>query len=244
MEANMVTILTRTLIIYVFLLMTMRFMGKRQLGELEISELVTTLLLSEIASLPITTPELPLLHSVIPIAALMSLEVLLSASLLRFPKLKSLLSIRPAFIIYRGKLRHGAMRSVRMSYEELISQLRQKDITDISSVEYAILEPNGKISTILKEGFQPTTKDDLNITQSETGMMHILISDGRISDRTLKLLGKDEAWLSKTLSSHSLNADEIYLMTSDDLGNLRICTSDSDGEIIKIEKKAGKGKRK
>ena len=84
MEANMVTILTRTLIIYVFLLLTMRFMGKRQLGELEISELVTTLLLSEIASLPITTPELPLLHSVIPIAALMSLEVLLSASLLRF----------------------------------------------------------------------------------------------------------------------------------------------------------------
>ena len=74
--------------------------------------------------------------------------------------------------------------------------------------------------------------------------MHILISDGRISDRTLKLLGKDEAWLSKTLRSHSLNADEIYLMTSDDLGNLRIFTSDSDGEIIKIEKKPGKGKRK
>ena len=135
------------------------------------------------------------------------------------------------------------MRSVRMSYEELISQLRQKDITDISSVEYAILEPNGKISTILKEGFQPTTKDDLNITQSETGMMHILISDGRISDRTLKLLGKDEAWLSKTLRSHGLNANEIYLMTSDDLGNLRICASGSGDKILKIDKGEKNSKR-
>ena len=243
----MVTILIRTLLIYVFLLLTMRFMGKRQLGELEISELVTTLLLSEIASLPITTPELPLLHSIIPIAALMSLEVLLSASLLRFPKLKSLLSTRPAFLIYRGNLRHDAMRSVRMSYEELISQLRQKDITDISSVEYAILESNGKISTILKEGSQTVTRDDLNINNEENGMMHIIVSDGKISQRTLKMLGKNDAWLSKVLASHKMTVDQVYLMTSDDCGNLRICASDSAGRILKIDKcnkKEQKGEEK
>ena len=122
----MVTILIRTLIVYVALIGTMRFMGKRQLGELEISDLVTTLLLSDIATLPITNTDLPLSHALIPILTLTSLEVVLSGVLLKLPSLKRVLSVRPAILVRHGKPDRAVMRSVRVSAEELLSQLRQK----------------------------------------------------------------------------------------------------------------------
>ena len=146
----MVTILIRTLIVYFSLIATMRFMGKRQLGELEISDLVTTLLLSDIATLPITNTDIPLSHALIPILTLTSLEVVLSGLLLKIPVFKKILSVRPAILIRHGKPDCAAMASVRVSAEELLSQLRQKDIADPSEVEYAILEPNGQISIVKK----------------------------------------------------------------------------------------------
>lgn len=231
----MATIFIRTLFIYVFLLITMRFMGKRQLGELEISELVTTLLLSEIASLPITNNEISLLHAVIPIVTLMSLEVLLSAWLLKSAKLKSLLSIRPTFLICKGKLRENAMRSVRISYEELLSQLRQKDILDIADVYYAILEPNGTISVIPRSSAQNPTVSELGLYVHERGMMHTLISEGKINTANLSLINKDVSWIESILRSRDIDLSEVSLMTADDAGNLRLVISGGDGSVTEIE---------
>ncbi len=218
----MLTILIRTLIIYLSLLITMRFMGKRQLGELEISDLVTTLLLSEVASLPITNTDIPLSHALIPILTLTSLEVLLSGLLLKLPFLKRLVSIRPAILVHNGKPDRAALRAMRVSSEELLSQLRQKDVVDLAEVAYAILEPNGQISVIKRATAQQPTARELGVSVTESGMMHLIISDGRINRRNLALAGKDERWLEAILHAHRLAAEDIFLLLADDAGTVRI----------------------
>lgn len=218
----MITILIRTLIIYVSLIMIMRFMGKRQLGELEISDLVTTLLVSEIASLPLTNTDVPLSHAILPILVLTSLEVILSGAQIKIPLLKNLFSIRPAILVRHGVPDRAVMRSVRISSEELLSQLRQKDVTDPHEVEYAILEPNGQISVIKKAREQPPTLEQLDMNVPERGMMHMVICDGKINTRNLTLAGKDERWLEAYLLSKRIGIGDVFLLLVDDSGKTRL----------------------
>lgn len=218
----MITILIRTLIIYVSLIMIMRFMGKRQLGELEISDLVTTLLVSEIASLPLTNTDVPLAHAILPILVLTSLEVILSGAQIKIPLLKNLFSIRPAILVRHGVPDRAVMRSVRISSEELLSQLRQKDVTDPHEVEYAILEPNGQISVIKKAREQPPTLEQLDMNVPERGMMHMVICDGKINTRNLTLAGKDERWLEAYLLTKRIGIGDVFLLLVDDSGKTRL----------------------
>lgn len=218
----MLTILIRTLIIYASLIMTMRFMGKRQLGELEVSDLVTTLLLSEIASLPITNTEIPLSHALIPILTLTSLEVVLSGALLKIPVLKKIFSIRPAVLLKNGKPDRAALSSMRISAEELMSQLRQKDVTDPGELAYAILEPNGQISVVKKATDRPPTTQEIGVNATETGLMHVIVADGVVNDRNLSMAGKDQRWLTQTLTAHKLELSEVFLLMVDDSGRVRI----------------------
>lgn len=222
----MATILIRTLIVYVSLMAMMRFMGKRQLGELEISELITTLLLSEIASLPITNPDTPLAYALLPILTLVALEVLLSGLLLKIPALKNLLAIRPAILIHHGKVIPSAMRSIRISADELVSQLRLKNVTDPSTVEYAILEPNGQISIILRATERQATTEELGIASVEEGMMHLIIADGKINQRNLRLAGKNQRWLDKYLSEQRIRLKDVFMLMADDAGQVRLYPRD------------------
>lgn len=217
----MSVIFVRTLIIYVILMITMRIMGKRQLGELELSELITAFLLSEVASLPITNRDIPLWHAILPILTLMALEVLLSGLILKLPWLKKLLSVRPAVLIHHGKIDRDAMRGIRLSSEELLSQLRLKDVTDPSEVEYAILEPNGQISVILSSNARPPTAEELGMDIPERGVMHLLVTDGKVNSKNLQMAGKDELWLRKYLKNNGLNMEDIFMLLIDDGG--RIC---------------------
>lgn len=218
----MTTILIRTLIIYVSFMIIMRFMGKRQLGELEISDLVTTLLISEIASLPLTNNDIPLSHALLPILVLTSLEVLLSGALLKIPMLKKLFSFRPALLIHHGKPDPIAMRSVRLSAEELLSQLRQKDVADPGEVEYAILEPNGQLSIVKKAKAQQATLEQLGIKAQEHGMMHMIICDGEINLHNLRLAGKDDRWVEAFLLTHRIRLEDVFLLLVDDNGEARL----------------------
>lgn len=218
----MVTILIRTLLIYLLLIFTMRFMGKRQLGELEVSELVTTLLLSEVASLPITNQDIPLAYALLPILTLMSLEVLLSGLLPEVPWLKRLLSNRPTILIRHGKPDRNAMLKSRISAEELMSQLRLKDVTDPAAVEYAIAEPNGQLSVILRAPEQTATARDVGADPTENGIMHLIISDGRINQHSLSLAGRDMTWLEGVLASRSLRAEDVFMLLADDGGQVRV----------------------
>lgn len=218
----MITILIRTLIIYLSLIVTMRIMGKRQLGELEVSDLVTTLLLSEVASLPITNQDIPLSYALIPIFTLMSLEVLLSALILHLPWLKKALSVHPAILIRNGKPDPVAMRQSRISAEELISQLRQKDVTDPDEVAYAIVEPNGQLSVILKASARQATTKELGLQPDERGMMHLIITEGKINEQNLTLSGHDRRWLDKILAAHHIEAENVFLLLADDAGKVSI----------------------
>lgn len=216
----MTTILIRTMIIYVVLILIMRLMGKRQIGELEITDLVTTLLISEIASLPITNQELPVLYAVIPMITLLILEVLSSVILIRVPWLKNTVSARPTVIIQNGRLQQRALRDLRMSLDELMSEIRQQGLTDLSQVEDAILEKNGKLTVLPKAEFAPPTVGELGLNVKDDGLMHIVYCNGAYSKIGLSLIGKDRDWLTRELNRRGLDVHTLFCVTANKKGRL------------------------
>lgn len=214
----MVTIFIRTLLIYLVLIGTMRLMGKRQIGELEVSELVTTLLLSEIATLPIENQDIPIMYAIIPIITLLFLEVTTSVLLSHCPKLKGVLSARPSILIDRGRLDQKELARMRLSFEELISELRQQSISDIDDVYYAILEKNGKISVLLKNEAAPVTVRQAGTEPDRDGIMHILVSGGIINRHGLKSAGVTEHEVFQMLKEHGASIRETYYLMINDQG--------------------------
>ena len=219
---KMTALLFRTIIIYILLVFAMRMMGKRQIGELEISDLVTTLLISEIASLPITDSAIPLSHALIPISLLVCFEVLSSALLANFPRIKNLITARPATLIRDGHLCKKAMKDTRISADELISELRQKGISDLNEVRYAILEQNGKITVLPKAHFSPPNAQQLQIDVDDSGLFHIVIDKGVINKHNLNDLQLSRQAISERLAQMGLSINEIYLMMVNDSGEERI----------------------
>lgn len=222
----MITIFLRTVIIYIVLMLSMRLMGKRQIGELDVSDLVTTLLLSEIASLPITDSNIPLSHTIIPMVTLVTFEVVSSYLLVRFPTIKNLLSTRPTVLINKGKLDRGAMLSVRLSPDELVSELRQQGICEISEVQYAILEQNGKITVIPKAPYKPPTAKQLNVPTQESGVSHIVVCEGKINPTSLSRLNLTRSDIMKELDSRGIALDSIYIMMINDSNEISIIRKD------------------
>ena len=233
----MTTIFIRTIIIYVVLLTSMRLMGKRQLGELEISDLITTLLVSEIASLPITDTNIPVSHAIIPIIVLLSLEVSISTLLSKFPKIKFIFSVRPSTIIRNGNICKKSLEDSRLSFDELFSQLRQQGYDDISQIEYAILEQNGNLTVIPKAKYKPLSPDTIGIKVEETGLFHIIIEHGKINAHGLKQIGYTTEKLKRTLSRLGYTPEDIYLMMINDANETRIIPKD-----LKIKKRSSKGR--
>lgn len=211
----MTSIVARTLIIYIFLSFMLRIMGKRQLGELEVSELVSTLLVSEIASLPIDNPDIPLLNAIIPIALIVSIEVILSTIKNKSERLKKTIEGEPEYIIYKGRLLQNALRDNRMSVNELLSQLRAQGVGSIDEVYYAAVEKSGSLS-VLKRG--------------ESDLAHTIIIDGNIIEENLNSLGYNEIWLEKRLKERSAKRGDIFLMTVTDDGQIGIIMKDRDRE--------------
>ncbi len=218
----MVTIVFRTLLIYGILLLTMRLMGKRQIGELEVTELVTTLLVSEIASVPVTNQDIPILHAVIPILLLLILEVLSSFLLFRFPALKPVLSASPTQLIREGKMLQSELLSNRVSVEELMSELRQQGYADLSQIDEAILETNGKLTILPKPAFSMPNASQLGVTLSEEPLSHVVFCAGRVNKAGLSLIGKDPAWLRRELSRRKVSAKSLYCVTANRSGEIHL----------------------
>jgi len=216
----MLTILLRTIIIYVILIGTIRMMGKRQLGELEVSELVTTLLISEIAASPIGDPTIPVIYAVIPLVTILTLEITLSIILLKCPRLKNIASARPSILIRHGKIEQKELRRIRISIDELISEIRQTGLSSFAEVDYAILEQNGKISVIPRKNAQPPTAADLGLHLEESGIVHAIIEDGVINRYNLKLLSLGDEWLKAQLAKRALLPSEVFFLGIDDNGSL------------------------
>lgn len=218
----MYTLFLRTIITYILLVGAMRLMGKRQLGELELSELVITMLLSELASIPIADNTIPLTFSIIPIIILITLEVIISFLSIKSRNLKKIIGGSPSIIIDKGRLCKKEMEKVRFGLDELMSQLRLKDISDISDVQYAILEENGQISVIPKEYARTATLSDLKISKPEKGIVHTIVADGQISDFNLRLIGRDRKWLFAKLKKEKCPLSDVFLLSVDDAGKINI----------------------
>lgn len=224
----MVTIVFRTLLIYLILLITMRLMGKRQIGELEVTELITTLLVSEIASIPITNQDIPVLHAVVPILLLLILEVLFSWLPIKLPALKLLLSPSPTPLMRGGKLCAKALDGNRISVEELMSEIRQQGYSDLSQIGEAILESNGKITLVPKPDFVTPNAAQLGLSPKDEPLSHIVFCGGRVSKPGLQMIGKDAAWFRRELARRHFSASGIYC-----------ATANSKGELTLIEKEKG-----
>ena len=218
----MATCIIRTVIIYILLVLAIRTTGKRQIGELEISELVTTFLISELASMPIGNQEIPLSFAVVPILIIISLEVVISFCSTRSNIMKRIFLGTPSILIERGKVRQDELSKARMSLEELMSQLRQNGVTAIENADYAILENNGKLSVIPRAAAQPVTVKDLNLQVGESGIAHAVIIDGVLKKEALRGAGKSEVWLKEEIRKSKLEQKEIFLLSVDDLGKVYI----------------------
>lgn len=223
----MITVFLRTIILYVFLVVSIRLMGKRQLGEIEISELVITLMVSELAVLPISDKHIPLMYGIIPILILLSIEVIMSQLISSSAIIKRIFCGTPSILIRAGKIDEKELKRSRIGIDELMSELRQNGCGRISDVEYAIIEANGKLSLILSANASPPSADDLGVKVEEKGIDHNIIINSRISGRGLFQAGKDHRWLEKELKRKKINKEEIALLTVNDANEV---------EIIKKEK--------
>jgi len=211
----MAIILIRTLILFLSLILAMRLMGKRQLGELELSELVVAVLVADIASIPLQNPSLPLSYGLIPLLVLFCCELIISGLTYRSVSLRKLLYGRPNLIIEHGHIAQQAMHRNRFTLDELTQELRNQGILDIASVEYAVLETNGRLNIILTPEQQPVTAAQMGVTPDDTGYFSILI------DKNLKRMGRDERWLQKQLQKRGAQSvRDVYLLMLNDAGQI------------------------
>lgn len=205
----------RTVIIYIFIIAAMRIMGKRQLGELQPVELVVTLLISDLAAVPMQESGMPLLNGLIPIVVLVALELLLSALMLKWNWFSTLISGTPIVIIKDGKLDQKSLKRLRLTVEDLMEALRQQDVFDMRDIAYAIAETNGKISLFPKPDKQPVTTGDINKVPSDTGAPVIVVSDGKLVDWGIQMCGLTEEWVMAQLHKKNCPMKDVFLMTAD-----------------------------
>ena len=218
----MITSIVRTAILYVFITLGIRLMGKRQIGDMQPNELVITLLISEIAAIPLQDSTQPLLFGIIAIFVLIILEIAVSVLSMKNIFIRKLLNGKSIVIIKDGVIDQQAMSDVRMTVVDLIELLRGQNVFDISTVAFAVLEVNGELSVLLKSKEQPATLKDLTIEKSEAVLPLPVITDGKILNETLKALNVSEEMVYKQLKKNNTNVKKVFLMTMDKDGNSTI----------------------
>jgi len=206
----------RTVILYIAIVVSVRVMGKRQLGELEPAELVVAVLISDLASHPLQDLGTPLLHGLIPVITLLCCEVLISAGIMKSAKFRVLICGKPSIIIDKGRIVQSEMRKNRFTIDELAEELRKKGIMDISTVQYAIMETDGSLSTMLFPSESPVTPKQMGLEVRDTAYPVIVINDGRIMSENLKSIGFNEQWLKAEVSKRKIKrVEDVYLMSVD-----------------------------
>lgn len=228
----MPTLFIRTIITYFFLLVAMRIGGKRQISEMQLSELITALLLSDLAVSPISHEDTPLLFGLIPIVTVICLEIICAFLATKSNILKRFFDGIPSVIIKKGKLNIEELAKVRMGIEEFISKTRQQGVRDISDIEYAIIEADGNLSV-----FETPSSQSSN----ESGIAHVLIADGTISRHGLQSVNMTENQIKTALSSKNLTLKDVFLYTVADSGKETLILTSGKNVSAKLRKK-GKNK--
>ncbi len=213
----MVIAFFRTIILYLLIIAGIRLMGKRQIGELEPSELVLALLIADLAAVPMQDFGIPLITGIIPILTLLCITTILSVITAKSTSFRAIMCGRPSIIIENGKLNQREMYKNRFTLDELSEELRIKGYPDISSVKYAILETNGQLSVLPYTTQAPLTPDQMDLDVPEPGIPLVLISDGHLLRRNLNKRGYNDGWLHKRLAEHGASSPkDVFLLTVDE----------------------------
>ncbi len=207
----MVTNMIRTLFLYLLLIAVMRILGKKQVGQLDPTEFVVVLLLSELAAVSMQDMNLPLMNCVVPIITLLCIEIVFSVLEMKSKKLRNLMQGNPVILISDGKLLYKALKSTRYNIDDVMQELRLAGYSDIREIEYAILENSGNLSVIPKSANRPLTAQDINLKIKPEGYPHIVISDGKIDEQALKTCGLEKSKLMKKLKNKGILSEENVL---------------------------------
>ena len=213
----MFTGLLRTIILYILIIAGVRLMGKRQVGELEPSELVLSLIIADLASVPMQDYGIPLLTGIVPILTLLSVTMILSVLTMKSVRFRALLCGKPSVVVRNGAVDQREMAKNRLTVDELLEELRIQGYTDLSTVKYAILETNGQLSVLPYANQKPPTARDMKVSVEEGGLPRVVVSDGKLLERNLKALGRDRSWLDRQLTQRGCkDVSKVFLLLVDE----------------------------
>lgn len=216
----MFVVLIRTIVLYLLIIAGLRLLGKRQLGELEPTELTLALIIADLASVPMQDNGIPLLTGIIPIAVLLCLASILSVLSAKSIRFRTILCGRPSVVVSDGRVMEQELRRNRLTVDELLEELRILGYIDLQAIKFAVLESNGQLSVLPRATQMPVTAGQMKIKPQETGLPIIVISDGRLLSKSLAAQGRDEKWLYRQLAAHGLTSPrQVFLLTVDQYGN-------------------------
>ena len=224
----MTIIIIRAVLIYIFVIIAIRIMGKRQVGELKPHELVITILISSVATLSLEEKSIPLANTILPIMVFVSFEILESAISMKSFKFRDLVQGKPIFIIKNGVLQQSVMKKLRFTMDDLIDALRQEGSFDISEVENAVVETNGSLSVQLKADYSPITPNQLKLTVDEAEAPIAIVIDGTMIEDYFSNNKISKKEIELYLATHKLNSNEIMMLSLDDNGKLYLIRKDNE----------------
>lgn len=216
----MLIIFFRAIILYVFVLIVMRLMGKREIGQLQPFELAISIMIADLSTVPMADTGIPIFNGIIPILGLLLMHLLISVLNLKSLKAREIICGKPRILIYRGRIDEKALKKERFTINELQERLRGNNIINIGDVEYAILETSGQVTVIQKPEKRNTIPEDFNITPPYEGISYDLVVDGKVMKNNLDILGKDYQWLEKELSKMNIKPEEALVATIDGNGKI------------------------
>ena len=210
----------RSILIYIFVLIVMRLMGKREIGQLQPFELVIAIMIADLASIPMSDPGIPISNGVISILGLLIMHLIISILNMKSTKIREVLCGKPTILMYRGKIDEKSLKKERFTINELQERLRGSGVINLGDVEYAILETNGQVTVIQKPEKRNTIPEDFNIVPDYEGIPYDLVVDGKIMDKNLQAIGKDKKWLIKEVEKFHIQPENALVVTYDGKGQI------------------------
>ena len=216
----MLIVFLRSIVLYIIVLIVMRLMGKREIGQLQPFELAIAIMIADLAAVPMAETGIPISNGIIPILGLLVMHLIISFLNLKSMKIREILCGKPAILIYRGKIDEKALIKERFTINELEERLRGNNIMNLGDIEYAILETSGQVTVIPKPEKRNVIAEDLNITPEYEGISYDLVVDGKVMNKNLKKIGKDYNWLKKEVKKFNMNPEEALIVTYDGKGQI------------------------
>ena len=205
----------RSIILYIIVLIVMRFMGKREIGQLQPFELAISIMIADLATIPMSEIGIPIFNGIIPILGLLLMHIIISGINLKSIKAREIICGKPRILIYRGKIDEKALKKERFTINELQERLRGNNVFKLGDVEYAILETNGEVTIIEKPEKRGVKIEDLNLDVEYEGIPYDLVIDGKVMEKNLKAIGKDKIWLEKELQKFHVRPKDALVVTID-----------------------------